>query len=254
MEEGEKELNQIEEDSKKYIKLIKIIRKSKNKAESNKAFEEILLMVDKKIKQLISSFNIPGYTKNDLYQEALVALRYKAIKDYNPAKSKIHKTARFDQFAILCIRSYLSTKRKSSFQNKSRVINTYVSLNQDRNNNTESLSDNSLSLSEIISKDNDDLLSKSHKKESFGIIFSKLFQKLSVFEQDVFKLYAKNYSYKEMSEILEKKNYEIDSKCKSIDNALGRIKIKFKEVFKKHGSIDLMSRKGVDKSIFEDDF
>ena len=84
----------------KYIELVKIIRGSKSKIEKDLAFEEIVKMMEPNLQKFIRKFTIPGYDKNDIYQEALFALKYKAIKDYDSSRSEIKDISPFDKFAI----------------------------------------------------------------------------------------------------------------------------------------------------------
>jgi len=185
--------------------------------------------------QLCYKFFIPGFDHSDIYQEALYALRYKAIKDYDKNRGR-DKPYPFEKFASLCIRRHLSTQLKSSYQNKKKVLNCSVSLDQDRNDyNTGDI----LYLIDILSNGNHSILNNLEEKEYFQILFDGLFQKLSKFEKNVFKLYIQKHSYEDISKILNKKykKQKIKTKVnvKSIDNAISRIKMKGKEVFLKHG-------------------
>jgi DNA-directed RNA polymerase specialized sigma24 family protein len=109
-----------------YDILVDIIRnKGKvSKEEVNEAYNEIEHRIKGKIIYIVNQFYIPGCNFDDIYQEALFALRFKAIIDYR--KEKIGKKGPypFDKFAILFIRRHLSTLLKSSFQNKRKALNT----------------------------------------------------------------------------------------------------------------------------------
>lgn len=184
----------------KYIELVKVIRSSKSKIKKDLAFEEIVKMMEPNLKKFINKFTIPGYDRNDIYQEALFALKYKAIKDYDSSRSEIKDISPFDKFAMICIRRHLSTQLKASYQYKNRALNSSMSLNQDRNTG----SDNDLFLADIlIAPDSEqNLIQSLNQKEYQNILFNKLFSKLSTNEKKVFVLYAQKLSYHEMSERL----------------------------------------------------
>jgi len=219
-----------------YIKLVKVIKKTKNTKEAEQAFGEILKMMGSKIDQISYKFKIPGMGFQDVKQEALYALRYKAVKDYDQGRSQLQDISPFDRFAMLCIRRHLSTRLKSSYQNKSRVLNFSTSLDQDRNNNNDD-STGGLFLSDIVPQAKLDIFSIFKKTEYNSALITKLFEKLSSFEKKVFILHFQRYSYYEIAKYINKnrKKYKVD--IKSIDNALSRIKIKAKEVYKLHGQI-----------------
>ena len=120
-----------------YTQLVDIVRKSRNEDHKNLAFNEIEKRMTVKIKQISYRFRIPGSNVNDVYQESLFALRYKAIKDYDETRGNDTGPYPFDKFAVLCIRRHLSTKLKSSYQNKKKVLNSSISLDQDRSDSSD---------------------------------------------------------------------------------------------------------------------
>ena len=217
-----------------YVELAKIVKNKKNVGKiSNEAYNEIENRIKPKVMYIVHQFYIPGCDKNDILQEALYALRFKAIIDYDRNKGN-HGPYPFDNFAILCIRRHLSTLLKSSFQNKRRTLSTSISLDQDRNND----SDNKLFLFDILPTTDSNYLNMLEHKEYYKNLFDKLFDKLSKFEKKVFILYTKKYSYDQMKDMLNKsyrlKNSKKRVKIKSIDNALSRIKQKGREFFDKY--------------------
>jgi len=175
-------------------------KNEKDEKKKEFAFEEIISMMKDRIKPFLYNFSIPGYDKDDIYQECLIAIKYKAIKDYDHTKSNLQEISPFDNFACICIRRHLSTKHKSSFQNKTKALNTSISIDEDRSEN----SDENLFLSDILSdKDfNENFISVIKDKEDKMILFKKLYNKLSIFEKKVFLLYKDKLSYNEMSAYL----------------------------------------------------
>ena len=227
--------NPEQDDVLLYVELVDIIRRSRNKAKIEDAFNTIVKMLDSKIQQIAHKFKIPGHGFQDVYQEALYALRFKAIKDYDQERSERKTISPFDKFAALCIRRHLSTKLKASYQNKSRVLNSAISLDQNRNTNN---TNDSLFLSDIIPTTEKDIVSDYGDRERRKLLLLSLFQKLSVFEKEVFVLYCKKYSYDEIANFINRGKKKDSEKItvKGVDNALSRLKQKAKLVFKKYGN------------------
>jgi RNA polymerase sporulation-specific sigma factor len=215
------------------VELVYVIR-SRGRVKKQKvddAFDELKNRLKSRIMQIVTQFFIPGFSPDDIHQEALYALRFKAIPDYDKEKIGIGPNP-FDKFAVLCIRRHLSTVLKQSWQVKRKALNTSISLDQDRNK----YSNEELCLSDILSETEGTILTYLEDKEYYGSLFSMLYEKLSKFEKLVFKLYVQKYSYEEMSDIINKsKRKKVSINVKSIDNALSRIKQKGIEVFRKYG-------------------
>ena len=234
--------NKASDDEKKkkqvllLIKLVNTVRRSRKQERINVAFNQIVEIMQKKINQLVYKFHIPGCTKQDIEQEALFALRYKAIKDYDSSRSERHELSPFDKFAMLCMRRHLATQLKASYQNKSYTLNTAASLDRDRS--CAAKSEENLFLSDIISTTDGDVVEALKKREYFVLFMNQLYKRLSPFEQEVLKLYSLKYSYNEIADIMNKRNKKKKLKknlVKSVDNALSRIKNKGKEVLEKYG-------------------
>lgn len=231
-----------------YPDLVDIVR-SRGRADKgrvNAAYNEIYYRMKIKIGYLVMKFyrTMPGYNMDDISQEALFALRYKAVPDYK--KDVIGRSGEpysFDKFGILCIRRHLSTLRKTCFQYKSRTLNTSLSLDQDRNESSEE----ALFLVDIIPRTEGTILEELGDKEYHNFLFNKLYEKLSKFEKQVFILYSQKYSYEEMAVLIKKKakkdgtrnqKKKVKDIIKSVDNALSRMKQKAREVFDKYGEED----------------
>ena len=226
--------------------LVDIVR-SRGRADKNKvndAYNEIHHRMKVRIGYLVHKFyrTMPGYSLDDISQEALFALRYKAIPDYKKnVMGRSGEPYPFDKFGILCIRRHLSTLRKACFQNKQKTLNTSLSLDQDRNESSEE----ALFLVDIIPRTDGTILEELGDKEYHNFLFNKLYERLSKFEKQVFLLYAQRYSYEEIAVLLKKKAKKDGSRnqkkkkikdiVKSVDNALSRLKVKAKEVFQKFG-------------------
>jgi|GEM_PF-44104 len=223
--------NQDKELVRIYIDLIKII-KSKNQKDSNNAFDSLESLLSVKMKQICFKISVPGLESTDVYQEALYALRFKAVKDYDETRGANNEPYPFDKFAILCIKRHLFTKRKSAYQNKTKAMTCSVSLDQDCRNDSEDTQ--TTSLSEIVPRTEGDVLSNIGSEEYCDEFRKKLIENLSDFEKEVLYLYLQKFSYKEMAKLImlrrKKQNKSTKIKVKSIDNTLSRIKKKAKSL------------------------
>jgi len=211
-----------------YIDLVNTVRGENDQAKISEAFLKIVDGLNAKIKKIAGKFRIPGHGFDDVYQEALIALQTKAIKDYDETRgADATRPAPFDRFALLCIRRHLSTTLKSAHQNKSRIQNEAKSLDQDRGRENS----DELSLINIVCGTEGDVLEDIEKKENFSILMSRLLSRLSTFEKQVFRLYALQYTYEQISDFINKysKSGEIVN-IKGVDNALSRIKNKAKSI------------------------
>lgn len=195
-------------------------QRAKNKFEVNDAFTKISNGLETKIKRIASKYKIPGFSFDDIYQECLFALRFKAIKDYDETKgSTVGLPAMFDRFALLCIRRHLATTLKVANQNRKKILNDSKSLDQDRGNGNEELS-----LINIIKSNNSPILASMEIKEFITTFIVTLLERLSKFEKKVFVLYVKKYTYEEIANLVLGDKDE--KPVKAIDNGLSRIKNK----------------------------
>lgn len=167
------------------------------------------------IKLFERRYKIPGCDADEIEQECLYALRYKAIEDFNPLRGK------FRSFAILCMKRHLFSIIKGSNQQKRRVLNESLSLDEDRSEGGDNLS-----LSSIIPKGELSVSEKLEKEEITTATKNRLLSRLSRLEQEVFKLYIQQYPYDEIAQALEKIFPHKKFTKKSVDNALVRLRLK----------------------------
>lgn len=147
-----------------------------------------------------------GGDREDLIQEGMIGL-FMAVRDFDK-----NKNASFSTFANLVCERRMYNAIKAGQAGKNLPLNTYISLyeGQDFINN---LRANSHLEPEGFVID----------KENTVFLLEKLSEVLSKLEEEVLDLYLSGKDYKEIAEMLERSP-------KSIDNALGRIKTKFKTV------------------------
>ena len=161
----------------KYEDLVEIVRGKDRNARKNNAYNDIEKRIKVKVFYITRQFYIPGFNIDDILQEALYALRFKAIPDYDKTRGQGGKPYPFDKFAMLCIRRHLSTILKSSFRNKEKALNTSFSLDQDRSSHD----DENLYLVDIISDSNVSLVDEIGQDEYRHNLIENLYKKKIIF-------------------------------------------------------------------------
>lgn len=205
---------QIEGDQAKEEKVIVKLVKNVRDSDSESDFNTLREYLSNYISIFEKKYRIPGCDADEIEQECLFALRFKAIEDFNPVRGK------FRSFAILCMKRHLFSIIKASSQQKRRVLNESLSLDEDRSEGED------LSLNSLVSKDELSIIDKMEKDEDTELIKQNLLAKLSRLEQEVFKLYIKQHPYDEIAEALEDIFPGKKFSKKSVDNSLQRVRSK----------------------------
>ena len=151
-----------------------------------------------------------GIDYNDLYQEGLIGLM-QAID-----KFKDQKDIKFSTFAFLCIKRKIISLVRDVNRKKHSALNDSYSIDYKQEDDTRSF-DNILTTNY---NGIEELLVNKEKDEYFN---KRINEDLSSFEKTVYDLRLNNFSYEEISHILNKTP-------KSIDGALARIKLKIKNI------------------------
>ncbi len=206
--------NEGEQTEERIIILVASVRQT----ECESAFGELREYLSSYISLFEKKYRIPGCDADEIAQECLFALRFKAIEDFNPVRGK------FRSFAILCMKRHLFSIIKASSQQKRRVLNESLSLDEDRSEGDD------LSLANLITKDKLSTVEKLEKAEITLVTKQRLLSKLSRLEQEVFKLYIQQYPYDEIAIALEKIFPSKKFSKKSVDNALVRCRSKAQEM------------------------
>ena len=97
---GRKEKEEKEEKEQKEAQLFESVKKTKYDNDE-KAYGKVRAYMKSYIDLFCKKFIIKGLGVDDIEQECLFALRYKAIDDFNPKRGK------FKTFAVLCIKRHL---------------------------------------------------------------------------------------------------------------------------------------------------
>lgn len=203
------------EQKNKEIEIYELVKRVKYDNDE-KAYHLIREYMSSYIELFSKRTYIAGLGVDDIEQECLVALKYKAIDDFNP------KRGSFKTFAVLCIKRHLLSIIKSNKQNKKKVLNISMSLEESRSGD-----EDDLNLKNLISDDTMNIDEQAEKNEQDAIQKAKLMKKLSEFERAVFVLYIKKYKYDEIVDELKKQGRK-NVKAKAVDNCLMRIKAKSK--------------------------
>lgn len=209
----------LKRDSIKEQELLELVKKVKYHNDEA-AYKKLHFYMKPYIDIFCNKFVIAGLGNDDIEQECSIALKYKAIDDFNPSRGK------FKTFAVLCIKRHLFSKIKENNQNKKKAINVAVSIDESHEENGEELMLRNLLASGGMSAD--ERLGEDEEKQ---IKENLLISKLSDLEKDVYILYVQKYHYEEMVEILRREGRE-DISLKCIDNSVQRLKMKARNMSK----------------------
>jgi RNA polymerase sporulation-specific sigma factor len=203
-------------------RIVKIVNKAKKGDE--RSFKQLLKMVEPDLKKIAAHFFILGSDREDVLQELRLGV-FKAVNSYDCTKDTT-----FKNFCVnLVCKRHLATAISSAKRMKNSVLNDSISLDAPLilgdDGNLQTLADyipdklNPFDESPETNLVNDILL-----REEYDINSTKLLEKLTPLEADIYKEYNINSSYKEISVKLQ-----VPAKC--VDNALTRIRKKANEVY-----------------------
>jgi RNA polymerase sporulation-specific sigma factor len=158
-----------------------------------------------------SSYFIAGGDSDDLIQEGLVGL-YKAVRDY-----RYDRESSFRNFAELCITRQIITAVKTATRNKHTPLNQYISFSSTA---AGSSGDGDPTLDEILpGSPIHDPVNQVISSEELRSLVACLSTVLSDLESRVLALYLDGHSYEKVGE-------KLGCDCKTVDNALQRVKRK----------------------------
>ena len=158
-----------------------------------------------------SSYFLAGGDADDLIQEGLVGL-YKAVRDYRPDRE-----SSFRNFAELCITRQIITAVKTATRNKHSPLNQYVSFSAPSAGAT---GDGEPTLDEMLpGSPVHDPVNQVISSEELRALVACISTALSELESGVLALYLDGHSYEEVGR-------RLGCDCKTVDNALQRVKRK----------------------------
>jgi RNA polymerase sporulation-specific sigma factor len=158
-----------------------------------------------------SSYFLAGGDSDDLIQEGLVGL-YKAVRDY-----RTDRESSFRNFAELCITRQIITAVKTATRNKHTPLNQYISFSSSPAGATGDLEP---TLDEMIpGSPVHDPVNQVISSEELRALVACISTALSELESRVLSLYLDGHSYEEVGQ-------RLGCDCKTVDNALQRVKRK----------------------------
>ena len=158
-----------------------------------------------------SSYFLAGGDADDLIQEGLVGL-YKAVRDY-----RSDRESSFRNFAELCITRQIITAVKTATRNKHTPLNQYVSFSSSPLGGGE---DSEPTLDEVLPGSTvHDPVNQVISSEELRALVACISTALSELESRVLALYLDGYSYEDVG-------LRLGCDCKTVDNALQRVKRK----------------------------
>jgi RNA polymerase sporulation-specific sigma factor len=158
-----------------------------------------------------SSYFLAGGDSEDLIQEGLVGL-YKAIRDY-----RSDRESSFRNFAELCITRQIITAVKTATRNKHMPLNQYVSFSGSPAGEG---GEGDSTLDEMLPGPSvHDPVNQVISSEELRALVACLSTALSELESRVLALYLDGHSYEEVGR-------RLGCDCKTVDNALQRVKRK----------------------------
>ncbi len=159
-----------------------------------------------------SSYFLAGGDSDDLIQEGLVGL-YKAIRDY-----RTDRESSFRNFAELCITRQIITAVKTATRNKHTPLNQYVSFSSTPTGGA--TGDSEPTLDEMLPGSTvHDPVNQVISSEELRALVACISTALSELESRVLALYLDGHSYEEVGN-------RLGCDCKTVDNALQRVKRK----------------------------
>ena len=177
---------------------------------STDAYDRLVRRYHSFVRLKASSYFLVGGDSEDLIQEGLVGL-YKAIRDF-----RSDRESSFRNFAELCITRQIITAVKTATRNKHTPLNGYVSFSS----TPAGAGEGEPTLDEVMPGSTVwDPVNQVISSEELRSLVACLSTVLSELESRVLSLYLDGHSYMDIGE-------RLDCDCKTVDNALQRVKRK----------------------------
>jgi RNA polymerase sporulation-specific sigma factor len=175
------------------------------------ALDALMLRYHQFVRLKASSYFLAGGEGEDLIQEGMLGL-YKAVRDYRDDRQ-----ASFRSFAELCITRQIITAIKTATRQKHHPLNGYLSFSQPPNDASD---DGDCSLADVLPGPlSHDPVIQVISSEEVDSLTACLTHMLSDLESRVLRLYLQGLSYERIAN-------QLGCDCKTVDNALQRIKRK----------------------------
>ncbi len=178
---------------------------------SKTAQDELMRRYHGFVRLKASSYFLAGGDADDLVQEGMIGL-FKAARDFRPDKE-----TSFRSFAELCVTRQIITAIKSATRYKHAPLNSYVSFSHTPAGQEV---DGECTLGDALPGPSiDDPSVRVISTEELEALVGCLGTSLSELESEALRLYLDGNSYEQMADLLH-------CDCKTIDNALQRVKRK----------------------------
>jgi RNA polymerase sporulation-specific sigma factor len=175
------------------------------------ALDALMLRYHQFVRLKASSYFLAGGDAEDLIQEGMLGL-YKAVRDYRD-----DRLASFRSFAELCITRQIITAIKTATRQKHVPLNGYLSFSQSPGDAND---DGDCSIADVLPGPTaHDPVNQVISSEEVESLTGCLTSSLSPLEGRVLRLYLQGLSYERIAE-------QLGCDCKTVDNALQRIKRK----------------------------
>jgi RNA polymerase sporulation-specific sigma factor len=175
------------------------------------AYDRIVRRYHGFVRLKASSYFLAGGDSDDLIQEGLVGL-FKAVRDY-----RSDRESSFRNFAELCITRQIITAVKTSTRNKHVPLNQYVSFSSSPGGAGQ---ESDATLDELLpGSPVHDPVNQVISSEELRALVGCISTTLSELESNVLALYLDGHSYEEAGQ-------RLGCDCKTVDNALQRVKRK----------------------------
>jgi len=175
------------------------------------ALDALMLRYHQFVRLKASSYFLAGGDAEDLIQEGMLGL-YKAVRDYRDDRQ-----ASFRSFAELCITRQIITAIKTATRQKHVPLNGYLSFSQTPNDSSD---DGDCTMADVLpGPSTHDPVNQVISSEEVESLTACLTRTLSNLEGRVLALYLNGFSYERIAN-------QLGCDCKTVDNALQRIKRK----------------------------
>jgi RNA polymerase sporulation-specific sigma factor len=188
---------------------LQLVMKARNGSQT--ALDTLMRRYTGFVRLKASSYFLAGGESDDLIQEGLIGL-YKAVRDFKPDME-----TSFRSFAELCVTRQIITAIKTATRYKHQPLNQYISFSHTPAGQD---NDGECTLGDALPgpSTNDPSVCVVSTQELQSLV-DALGTGLSSLEADALRCYLEGRSYEEMGE-------ELGCDCKTIDNALQRVKRK----------------------------
>jgi RNA polymerase sporulation-specific sigma factor len=188
---------------------LQLVLRARNGSDS--ARDELMRRYQGFVRLKASSYFLAGGDSEDLVQDGMIGL-YTAIRDY-----RSDRESSFRSFAEHCVTRQLITAIKSATRYKHAPLNTYVSFSHTPAGQD---SEGDCTLGDALPGPSiDDPSVRVISTEELQALVGCLGTSLSGLEAEALRLYLDGHSYESMGD-------ELECDCKTIDNALQRVKRK----------------------------